>query len=80
MPEWNRNHEFDTSAEIRQNIAMIEGKGDVGVFLNYKTAEGEEVLVRSGVSLVDMKGARNNLKQELADPISDFKRKACQWF
>lgn len=71
--EWNRNHEFDSSAEIRQNITMIEGKGDVGIFLNYRTKENEEILIRSGVSLVDMNGARNNLKQELADPFGwDF--------
>lgn len=75
IPGWNRNHEFDTPAEISQNIDEIEGKGDVGIFLNYKTAEGEEVLVRSGVSLVDMAGARNNLKQELADPFGwDFEK------
>lgn len=66
---WNRNHEFDTPAEIRENITTIEGKGDVGVYLNYQTKENEEILVRSGVSLVDMNGARNNLKQELTDPF-----------
>ena len=50
-------------------------KGDVGIFLNYKTKENEEILVRSGVSLVDMAGARNNLKQELADPFGwDFEK------
>lgn len=66
---WNRNHKFETSPEIRNNIMEIDGKGDVGVYLNYKTQENEEILVRSGVSLVDMAGARNNLKQELADPF-----------
>ena len=61
--------------EVRQNITQIEGKGDLGIFLNYKTKENEEILVRSGVSLVDMAGARNNLKQELADPFGwDFKK------
>lgn len=70
---WNRNHEFDTKPEIRQDIASIDGKGDVGIFLNYKTDENEEILVRSGVSLVDMKGARNNLQQELTTPFGwDF--------
>lgn len=70
---WNRNHAFDTPAEIKDNITEISGKGDAGIFLNYKTKEGEEILVRSGVSLVDMDGARNNLKQELADPFGwDF--------
>lgn len=69
IPEWNRNHEFDTQATISQDVTSIEGKGDVGVFLNYRTQEDEEILVRSGVSLVDMKGARNNLEQELAVPF-----------
>lgn len=70
---WNRNHEFETPYDIRFNINEIEGKGDVGVFINYKTQEGEEILVRSGVSLVDMEGARNNLKKELAEPFGwDF--------
>lgn len=73
IPEWNRNHAFDTLADIRPDISEIEGKGDLGVFVNYRTREGEEILVRSGVSLVDMNGARNNLSQELTKPFGwDF--------
>lgn len=72
---WNRNHEFDTPYDIRQNITEISGKGDAGVFVNYSTADGEEILVRSGVSLVDMQGARNNLEKELAEPFEfDFEK------
>lgn len=72
---WNRNHEFETPYDIRNNINEIEGKGDVGIFVNYRTQEGEEILVRSGVSLVDIEGARNNLRQELSDPFGwDFAR------
>lgn len=72
---WNRNHEFGTPYDIRANINEIEGKGDVGIFVNYRTQEGEEILVRSGVSLVDIEGARNNLRQELSDPFGwDFAR------
>lgn len=66
---WNRNHEFSSQPEIRYDISEIKGKGDVGVFLNYETKEGEEILVRSGVSLVDMAGARNNLSQEISQPF-----------
>ena len=69
IPGWNRTHRFDTPAEIRQDIDSISGRGDLGVFLNYRTEEGEAILVRSGVSLVDMAGARNNLQQELAKPF-----------
>lgn len=54
--------------DIKQNITTIEGKDDIGVFVNYKTKENEEVLVRSSVSLVDMEGARNNLNKELTEP------------
>ena len=69
IPSWNRNHEFETPTEIYQDINDIKGKGDVGVFVNYHTQEGEEIMVRSGVSLVDMNGARNNLKEELTGPF-----------
>ena len=75
IPGWNRTHRFDTPAEIRQDIDSISGRGDLGVFLNYRTEEGEAILVRSGVSLVDMAGARNNLQQELTTPFGwDFER------
>lgn len=63
---WKRNHQFDTPAEIRWEIDSLRGKGDAGVFVNYSTVEGEQILVRSGVSLVDPAGARNNLERELA--------------
>jgi predicted alpha-1,2-mannosidase len=73
IDHWDRNHQFDTPAEIRHNITEIRGKGDAGVFVNYRTEEGEEILVRSGVSLVDMKGARTNLEKELSEPFGwDF--------
>lgn len=72
---WNRNHEFDTAPEIRNDIAEITGKGDVGIFLNYETEENEEILVRTGISLVDREGAYNNLRQELIDPFGwDFEQ------
>lgn len=75
IPAWNRNHQFDSEADIRHDITSIEGKGDMGIFLNYETSEGEEILVRSGVSVVDMAGARNNLQQELAGPFGwDFEK------
>lgn len=75
ISNWNRNHEFETPPNIRQDIEIIEGKGDVGVFVNYQTKDGEEILVRTGISLVDMAGARNNLKKELAEPFDfDFEK------
>ncbi len=72
---WNRNHQFDTPAEIHLQLDSIRGKGDAGVFVNYRTTEGEQILVRSGISLVDMNGARHNLEQELTGPFGwDFDR------
>ena len=69
IPNWNRNHEFTTKPHILQNIETISGKGALGVFLNFSTYNGEKILVRSGVSLVDIAGARNNLKTELETPF-----------
>lgn len=72
---WNRNHEFDTQPGIYPDISELKGKGDAGIFLNYKTGPDEEILVRSGVSLVDMQGARNNLRHELTEPFGwDFEK------
>lgn len=75
IPVWNRNHEFSTPNNIQMDIQEIEGKGDLGAFVNFKTREGEEILVRSGVSLVDIHGARNNLNEELTIPFGwDFEQ------
>lgn len=61
--------------EVYENIDSIQGKGDIGVYLNYQTEEGEEIIVRSGISLVDMEGARNNLRKEIAEPFGfDFEK------
>lgn len=65
IPNWKMDHEFSTPADIYYNIRRLNGKGAAGVFLNYKTTDGEVIEVRSGMSLVDMAGARNNLSTEL---------------
>lgn len=75
IPNWDRKHVFNTPSNIFQNIDSISGKGDLGVFLNYKTTENEQIIVRSGVSLVDLEGARNNLQTELTTPFNwDFEK------
>ncbi len=72
---WDRNHEFGSVPEISYDVKRIEGRGDAGVFLDFRTDEGEEILVRSGVSLVDLDGARNNLEKELSGPFGwDFEK------
>lgn len=75
IPEWNRTHEFETQPDIQYHINTIQGKGDLGVFLNFKTKKGEAIEVRTGVSLVDLAGARNNLQKEIVEPFGwDFEK------
>ena len=47
------------------NGSKISGKGDVGAYVNYSVKAGESIMMKVGLSLVDMEGARNNLKTEL---------------
>ncbi|MBO9593927.1 MAG: GH92 family glycosyl hydrolase [Niabella sp.] len=65
IPEWNMTHAFSTEPEIFTSTDEIRGFGDAGIFLNYKTTGGEVIEVRTGVSLVDLAGARNNLQTEI---------------
>ncbi len=47
--------------------------GDCGAFVTFKTAAGEAIEVRTGISLVSVEDARLNLEQELAKPFGwDF--------
>ena len=50
---------------ILTNVDHISGKKDVGAFVTYSTTENEAIMMKVGLSLVDMEGARNNLKSEL---------------
>ncbi len=43
----------------------INGRGDVGAWLNFKTTEGEVIQVRSGISLVSVEQARFNLETKM---------------
>lgn len=72
-PNDKLNFQQQDGLEIRHNITSIQGRGDLGVFVNYHTHNEEVILVRSGISLVDIEGARRNLKEELATPFGfDF--------
>jgi predicted alpha-1,2-mannosidase len=45
-----------------------EEKGkNVGAFVNYKTEEGESVIIKVGISFVSIEGARKNLEKEVMD-------------
>lgn len=51
--------------KLTRNCKEISGKGDIGAFVTYKTQKGDQVHVRSGISLVSIEQARLNLKTEM---------------
>jgi len=55
--------------EAVPNIIQMQGKGNIGVYTVFKTEKGEEIQVQTALSLVDMEGAKKNLKAEL-DPFN----------
>ncbi|GAA3561691.1 GH92 family glycosyl hydrolase [Snuella lapsa] len=52
-------------SKLKRNNNEVTGKGNVGAFVKYSTKEGEQVYVRSGISLVSVEQARLNLKTEM---------------
>jgi len=65
---WKREEIIRDTNEIH----LIFGDENVGAFLNFKTKEGEQILVQSGISLVSTEQARLNLKTELDAYNWDF--------
>ena len=69
----SRKLEDVTSSDYQQIIAnaevkkmMIEEQGKhLGFFTNFPTKKGEQVLMKVGISFVDVEGARRNLEQEI---------------
>lgn len=41
----------------------------MGAYVTYKTAENEEILIQTGLSLVSIEGARQNLEKEMIRPF-----------
>ena len=76
MGGWVNENIIDSTSEIN-------GSGDVAAYVNYDTRTGEPVMLKVGISLVDLDGARNNLKAELNEYGWDFNRVAAvardQW-
>lgn len=58
--------------DVKNNISEVSGSGDIGVYVTYNTNEGDQVMVQSGLSLVDIEGARRNLDSELSSYAWDF--------
>lgn len=58
---------------IRNDISEINGKGDVGAYVDFETEQDEQIMMQSAISLISIEQARINLQQELADPFGwDF--------
>lgn len=54
------------------NASSLTGKKDAGAFVTYTGRKGDVLMIQTGLSLVDLQGARNNLKAEM-DPFNwDF--------
>jgi predicted alpha-1,2-mannosidase len=59
--------------EVISNAQELAMSGDCGAFVSFKTRAGEKVEVRTGISLVSVDDARQNLEQELSKPYGwDF--------
>jgi predicted alpha-1,2-mannosidase len=64
---WQAGQVVDAAAELQ--VA-----GDCGAWVEFKTTAGEQILLRTGISLVSLANARLNLEQELAGPFGwDFR-------
>lgn len=53
-------------AGIEKNIREKEGK-HLGFFTEFNTKENEQVLMKAGISFVNVEGARKNLEKEISD-------------
>ncbi|MEA3478373.1 MAG: GH92 family glycosyl hydrolase [Bacteroidota bacterium] len=51
--------------DMYKDLSEISGKDGVGAFVNFATSEGEQVLIRVGISFVSIEGAKKNLRAEL---------------
>lgn len=61
--------------DIFENTNEISGSGEIGGYVIYNTAEGDVVEIQTGLSLVSLDGARNNLQKEVITPYGwDFDR------
>lgn len=67
---WIGEEVIHNTGELR----LLYEDEDTGVFLNFTTGEGEEILVQSAISLVSIDQARINLETELKPFGWDFNR------
>jgi len=62
---WNGEHTSPDQLEIN-------GKDGTGAYIDFSTSEGEQVLVKVGISFVSIEGAKKNMAAEL--PHWDFEK------
>ncbi|NIA31778.1 MAG: glycoside hydrolase family 92 protein [Actinobacteria bacterium] len=67
---WDARYKTPESGGRLFPYKTAESGQSIGAFINFRTEENETVLVKVGLSYVDITGARNNLKAEI--PGWDF--------
>jgi len=68
----NSTHQHESDVETKYPFKTSETGKNIGAFVRYHPADGDQVLVKVGISFVSIDGARNNIKKELPD--WDFER------
>ena len=68
----NYGTDWRTPVDYRRNVRSFTGHDRCGVAMNFRTAAGEVVRVRTGLSLVSEAGARRNLETEMKPFGWDF--------
>jgi predicted alpha-1,2-mannosidase len=63
----------DSNKSPNGDQTVFSGNGDFGAYLEFSTNEGEEVLLKTGISFVSVEQARLNLEKESNEPFGwDF--------
>lgn len=85
LDDWGRKLEDVTSEKYRERIARaqvltgrreFEGK-HIGFYTRFATTQGEQVMMKAGISFVSIDGAKNNLASEIRDwDFDNIHRKA----
>lgn len=60
------------NGSVQHDTYEVHGVNDIGCFVDFRTAAGEAVQVRTGISLVSIAQARKNLRQEAGPFAWDF--------
>ncbi len=75
MNGWIRDSLFREIDNMTPQLCGISGNdvGDAGLWMDFNLENGDQVCVRTGISLVSVENARMNLEEEMAKPFGwDF--------